>query len=222
MEPVEKAWNHDCTGKRILVHAGTSSVGNLAVQYCKKHLGCYVIATCSAASTEMVKSSGADECIDYKTQRFEEMVKDLDAIFDVMPHEYEQRSLSSGILKTSGWYIRIAASDMNLKPGDPGTDRLGLAIPEARPSELMAVTWKGFKSWFTGPRYHSVFVVPDGVGMERLKQLANAGHMTPMIHAQLPLEKLAEGHEMVESGRCKGKVVITISNEEVPAAADAS
>lgn len=145
ISPVERAWGSRAKNKRVLVHAGASSVGSMAVQYCKNVLECYVISTCSAASTEFVKSSGADECIDYKTQRFEDHAKDLDMIFDVMPHEYEARSLNSGILKADGWYVRIAASDMSLKPGDPGTDRFKLAIPEARPSELIRVNWNSFK-----------------------------------------------------------------------------
>lgn len=66
-------------------------------------------------------------------------------------------------------------------------------------------------SRFTGPHYHSVFVEADGKGMERLAQLVNVGHLKQKIFAQLPLEQIADAHEMVESGHSKGKVVVVVS-----------
>ena len=49
--------------------------GSIGVQLAKQ-FGAYVIATCSAASADLVKSLGADETIDYHTQNFTEILKD--------------------------------------------------------------------------------------------------------------------------------------------------
>lgn len=146
VEPVEKAWFGKSAGRRVLVHGGSTSVGSLAVQYFKRVLQCHVTATCGPDSIDTVKGFGADECINYREQQFEDAIGagQLDCVFDVLPYAYEQRTLASGILKSDGWYVRVTASDVKLKPGDPGTDPLRMFVPETRPWELMRTNWNAF------------------------------------------------------------------------------
>ncbi|NTU98865.1 NADP-dependent oxidoreductase [Candidatus Falkowbacteria bacterium] len=67
----------------ILIHGGAGGIGSYAVQIAK-NIGAKVYATAKTADLEYVKSLGADEAIDYRTQKFEEVIKDLDAVFDTV------------------------------------------------------------------------------------------------------------------------------------------
>ena len=61
-------------------------MGNYAIQIAN-NLGCHVITTAASEDTEFVKNLGADEVIDYKTQKFEDMVSGVDFILDTIVGE---------------------------------------------------------------------------------------------------------------------------------------
>jgi NADPH:quinone reductase-like Zn-dependent oxidoreductase len=92
--------------QRILVHGGAGAVGIFAVQLADHH-GAYVIATASTPTLDFVKQLGANEVIDYKTSRFQDLVRDVDVVFDTVGGE--TRDLSLPILKPEGRMITIAA-----------------------------------------------------------------------------------------------------------------
>ena len=60
-------------GKKILIHGGAGGIGSIAIQLAK-HLGAYVATTVSAKGMQYVQELGADEAIDYKNQKFEDML----------------------------------------------------------------------------------------------------------------------------------------------------
>lgn len=93
-------------GQKVLVHAGSGGVGSIAIQIAK-HLGATVVATTSTANVAMVKSLGADQVIDYKTQDFTELVKDCDVVLDTMGGNTRTKSL--GVLKKGGYLISVIA-----------------------------------------------------------------------------------------------------------------
>jgi NADPH:quinone reductase-like Zn-dependent oxidoreductase len=78
-------------GERVLIHGGAGGVGSMAVQIAKAR-GAYVIATASARNHAFLKELGADEVVDYQTQRFEEVVKDVDLVFDTVGGDTLKRS----------------------------------------------------------------------------------------------------------------------------------
>jgi NADPH:quinone reductase-like Zn-dependent oxidoreductase len=92
--------------ERVLVHGGAGAVGIFAVQLAHHH-GAYVIATASTQTLDLVKQLGADEVIDYKTSRFQDLVRDIDVVFDTVGGK--TRDLSWPILKPEGRMITIAA-----------------------------------------------------------------------------------------------------------------
>ncbi|MCI0689547.1 MAG: NADP-dependent oxidoreductase, partial [Sporichthyaceae bacterium] len=77
---------------RVLIHAGGGGVGHLAIQIAKAR-GAYVITTASAGKHELLRSLGADEVIDYRTQRFEDHTQDVDIVFDLIGGHTIGRSL---------------------------------------------------------------------------------------------------------------------------------
>ncbi|MFC5865057.1 NADP-dependent oxidoreductase [Acidicapsa dinghuensis] len=91
--------------ERVLIHGGAGAVGLFAVQLAKLQ-DAYVIATASKANIDFVKKLGANEVIDYRERRFEE-VGMVDVIFDTVGGETLNRSLD--ILQSSGRLITIAA-----------------------------------------------------------------------------------------------------------------
>lgn len=93
-------------GKSILVHAGAGGVGNVAIQVAK-HCGLKVYTTCSERNVDFVTGTlGADVAIDYNKQRFEDVAKDMDYVFDLMGGTYELRSMKC--IKSSGTYSESA------------------------------------------------------------------------------------------------------------------
>src|SRR6266702_6705985 len=68
-------------GQKVLIHAGSGGVGTFAIQLAK-HVGATVATTTSAANAGLVKSLGADVVIDYKTQDFEDVLRDYDAVLN--------------------------------------------------------------------------------------------------------------------------------------------
>ncbi len=92
-------------GQRILIHGAAGGVGNMAVQIAHWR-GAYVIATASVDNLDHVRASGADEVIDYRQSRFEEVAGDVDVIFDAVGGETLERSIT--MLKANAQLISIA------------------------------------------------------------------------------------------------------------------
>lgn len=89
-------------GERVLIHAGAGGVGHLAVQFAR-HIGAEVFATASGDCVEFVKSLGAEQVIDYKNERFEEVARGMDLVFDLIGGETQNRSWQ--VVKRGGTLI---------------------------------------------------------------------------------------------------------------------
>ncbi|MFH8623449.1 NADP-dependent oxidoreductase [Streptomyces vietnamensis] len=95
-------------GERVLVHAAAGGVGHFAVQIAKAR-GAYVIGTASAAKHELLRELGADEVVDYREARFENVVSDVDVVLDGLGGETAERSLK--VLRTGGRLITLPGPD---------------------------------------------------------------------------------------------------------------
>jgi NADPH:quinone reductase-like Zn-dependent oxidoreductase len=89
-------------GQKVLIHAASGGVGTFAVQFAKWK-GAYVIGTASAANLSFVKQIGADEAIDYQNDNFDDILSDIDLVFDTIGGETQKRSLK--VLKEGGRLI---------------------------------------------------------------------------------------------------------------------
>src|SRR6266513_111861 len=97
-------------GQKVLIHAGSGGVGTLAIQLAK-HLGATVATTTSTANVALVKSLGADVVIDYRTQDFEDVLRDYDVVLNSQDGKTLEKSLR--VLKRGGRLISISG------PPDP-------------------------------------------------------------------------------------------------------
>src|SRR5262245_12229065 len=129
-------------GQRVLIHGAAGVVGTFAVQLARWR-GAQVIGTASAANLDFVRSLGAHEVIDYRAERFEDVARDVDVVFDTVGGETLERSW--GVLKPGGRLVTIAASgeqrrarpcrvlhrgaEPDAAGGDRTADRWGCAPP---------------------------------------------------------------------------------------------
>lgn len=89
-------------GQRVLIHGGAGGVGHFAIQFAKAK-GAWVAATVSGKDIELARKLGADQAIDYKAEKFEEAVKDIDLVYDLIAGDTQTRSFA--VLKDGGTLI---------------------------------------------------------------------------------------------------------------------
>jgi NADPH:quinone reductase-like Zn-dependent oxidoreductase len=104
-------------GETLLIQGGAGGVGGFAIALAK-HLGARVITTASAQNHDYVRSLGADEVIDYRTQDFTKIVKDVDAVFDTVGGDVTTQSFS--VLKSGGRLASVAVG--GTAPASPRPD----------------------------------------------------------------------------------------------------
>ncbi|MBD0741260.1 NADP-dependent oxidoreductase [Streptomyces sp. CBMA152] len=167
-------------GQRVLIHAAAGGVGHLAVQIAKAR-GAHVIGTASAAKHDLLRSLGADELIDYRTQDFTETVRDVDVVLDSLGGPNWSRSLRT------------------LRPG-------GILISILPPDE----TFPAIEAEAAGVRAVFMLVEPDRHGLQEVAKLVEDGHLKVIADAVFPLDKAAEAHRLGEMGRITGKIVLSV------------
>ena len=89
--------------KKVLVQGGAGGIGSIAIQLAK-HLGAFVATTVSTDDKQFVQELGADQVIDYKTENFEDIVHDYDAVFDTVSGDTYKRSFKV-LKKCSGMIV---------------------------------------------------------------------------------------------------------------------
>lgn len=123
-------------GQRVLIHGGAGGVGHFAVQFAKAK-GAWVATTVSREDIELARRLGADRPIDYKAEKFEDVLKDIDLVYDLIAGDAQQRSFA--VLKDGGTLISTLQ-----KPDQAELDRRHargahyIAKPDARELEEIA------------------------------------------------------------------------------------
>lgn len=92
-------------GQRVLIHGAAGGVGAFAVQLARWR-GAQVIATASSRNLDFVRSLGADQVIDYQATKFEDVIRDVDVVFDGVGGETLERSW--GVLAKGGRVVTVA------------------------------------------------------------------------------------------------------------------
>lgn len=188
-------------GQKVLIQAGAGGVGTVAIQLAKG-LGAYVATTASPAGFELVKSLGADEVIDYRQERFEQVLQDYDGVFDTLGGEALEQAF--GIVKPGGHVVSVSGTP-NLRfareYGLPAPARLALALASRRLSQ---------RERTSGATYTFLFMRPSGPQLERLADWVAEDRLRPVIDRCFAFEQTPEAMAYLETGRAKGKVVVEI------------
>jgi NADPH:quinone reductase-like Zn-dependent oxidoreductase len=104
-------------GQTVLIHGAAGGVGTFAVQFAK-FKGATVIATASEKNHAYLKDLGADVVIDYNTQKFEEIAKDVDVVLDSIGGDTQDRSFA--VLKKGGILVSIVGPVSPQKAAEHG------------------------------------------------------------------------------------------------------
>ncbi|GAA2143291.1 NADP-dependent oxidoreductase [Kitasatospora kazusensis] len=94
-------------GQRVLIHGGLGGVGSAAIQIAK-HLGAEVVTTVGTDGVEAARQLGADQVVDYRSEKFDEVVGKVDVVLDTVGGETQERSF--GLLKPGGALVSIVGA----------------------------------------------------------------------------------------------------------------
>jgi NADPH:quinone reductase-like Zn-dependent oxidoreductase len=189
-------------GQKVLIHAGAGGVGTFAIQLAR-HLGARVATTTSTANVDLVRSLGADDVIDYRTQRFDTLLSGYDVVLNSLDGDTLVRSLA--VLKPGGKLISISG------PPDPAfAHRQGLNIVLRQVMRFLSFGIRR-KARARDVDYSFLFMRADGGQLGAISSLVEAGAVRPIIDRVFPFERLNDAFTHIDTGRAKGKVVLTRS-----------
>jgi NADPH:quinone reductase-like Zn-dependent oxidoreductase len=192
------------SGQRVLIHGGSGGVGHYAVQFAAA-AGAEVIATANGKDLEFVRSLGAKQVIDYKAQRFEEEVSEIDLVIDLVAGETRKRSWK--VLKPGG--IMVSTLGEPEIPGD---------APKGARSRGMVVETKTDL-----PNVQHICSPPEkraGGGWGQNYQLSEIGNRVVNGKVRIEISKVfqltdpADAHEFLEHEHFRGKIVFAVSEQE--------
>ncbi|WP_400247651.1 NADP-dependent oxidoreductase [Niallia sp. JL1B1071] len=188
-------------GQKILIQAGAGGVGTFAIQLAKI-MGAFVATTASEAGANLVKSLGADEIINYKTEKFEEKLKNYDAVFDTLGGETLEKSF--GVLKSGGKIVSVSGLPNARFGREYGSGFFKTMLFSAVSHKLTALEKKHHV------QYSFLFMKPSGEQLRTIANYIEAGKIKPIIDRVYPFENAQEAMEYAETGRAKGKIIVKI------------
>lgn len=173
-------------GSRVAIVGASGGVGTYATQLAKA-LGATVAGITSAPNASLVRSLGADPVIDYKTERFETVLRSQDLVFDTIGRE--SLSKCAAALAPQGRYITT--------------------IPSAA---TMMQSWTSLllRLLRGGQTAHTVFVRADGEELGLIASLLSEGRVRSVIDTVYPLSEVRAAHERSRTWRSRGKLVLQV------------
>lgn len=173
-------------GQKVLINGASGGVGTFAVQIAKV-FGAEVTGVCSTRNVDMVRSIGADHVIDYSQEDFTQSGQRYDLILDQVANH--------------------ALSDCRrvLTPQ-------GIHIPNSGHSGMGYVIKAFAVSLFVRQQGRPFIVLQNNDDLVVLKELIEAGKVTPVIDRMYPLIETPEAFRYLDEGHARGKVVITVGH----------
>jgi len=174
-------------GQKVLINGASGGVGTFAVQIAKS-FGAEVTAVCSTRNLDIVRSIGADHVIDYTQEDFTQNGHRYDLI--LAANGYHSISDYKRVLAPKGTYVMTGGAMAQL-------------------SEVML---KGLWISMTGSqKMGNLLAKPNQKDLAFMKELLEAGKVVPVIDRCYPLSEVPEALHYLEEGHAKGKVVITVA-----------
>jgi len=179
-------------GQKVLINGASGGVGTFAVQIAK-WLGAEVTGVCSTRNVGLVRSLGADRVIDYTQEDFTESTERYDVVMDNVVNRpmLDIRR----VLKPGGKYLVIGGGGPDANPW------VGALIG---PIKAFVI------SWFVDDDMAFFLSHASVEDVATLARLMAEGKVTPVVDRQYPLAEIREAIRYLETGRARGKVVVTI------------
>lgn len=185
--------------QKILIHAGSGGVGTFAIQLAKI-MGATVTTTASEAGSDLVKSLGADEIINYKTEKFEDMLTNYDAVFDTIGGTTLEKSFN--IIKSGGNIVSVSGMPNAQFGKEFGSGFFKTLLFSLASKKLTALEKKH------NAQYSFLFMKPSGDQLRTIANYIEAGKIKPVIDRVFPFEDAQKAMEYSEAGRAKGKIIV--------------
>ena len=181
---------------KVLIHAGSGGVGSFAIQYAKAK-GAYVYTTTSTSNVQWVKELGADRVIDYKTEDYKNIAKDVDIVFDTLGQNYSLESFE--VVKIGGIVVSVVG------PLDEASAKMFGMADYKLPEELANASSE------KNAEYKFIFMHPNGAHLNEIQSMIEDEKIKPIIDKVYPFSESIEAFEHLATGRAKGKIVIKIN-----------
>ena len=180
-------------GKKVLINGAGGGVGTFAVQIAKS-FGAEVTAVTNTQNLDMVRSLGADHVIDYTKEDFTKNEQRYDLICDIAsahsPSSYKR------ILNPNGICVIVGFRDKVI-------------------SRLIYFVIR--KRFSTGDKKFKFFVAKSNQeDLAFMKELMEAGKITPVIDRRYQLSETPQAIKYLGEGKARGKIVITIADDQQP------
>ncbi|MGV9428282.1 NAD(P)-dependent alcohol dehydrogenase [Streptomyces sp. NPDC003656] len=172
------------SGERVLVRGAAGGVGNAAVQLAKAH-GAHVTGLARAANLDFVRELGADEAVDHRAVRPDELGR-FDVVLDTVG---TQLSVHRGLLRLGGRMVTIAFD-------------LSRPVVSLASIAASAVHGRGRIRFFSGN--------PQRALLDDLARHVVRGDLRPMVDTVYPLAAVADAHRALEAGGVRGKYVVRV------------
>jgi len=190
-------------GQKVFISGGAGGVGTFAVQIAK-WLGAHVTTTASKRGEALVRSLGCDEAIDYTVQDISTEEGRFDAGLDLVGGKTLEQMFE--IMKPGTRIVSVAALP---EPQTAIRDLGGRRV-------LSAIFWLisyaiRSRARRAGVSYRYLLMHPSGSDLVLLAELIEQGKLRAIVDRTYPFAKITEALDYVESGRAKGKVVVTMS-----------
>ncbi|WP_047606248.1 NADP-dependent oxidoreductase [Rahnella aquatilis] len=186
-------------GQKVFIPAGSGGIGSFAIQLAK-HLGAKVGTTTSTGNAQWVSLLGADEVIDYKKQKFENVLSGYDMVLGTTRGDAIEKSTQ--ILKPGGKIVSLIGP---LDAAFARTRRLNFLLRVVfglMSRKIMRLTKK------RGLTYSFLFVRPDGDQLTQIGKLIEAEQIKPVIDKVFPFAETKAALSYLSQGHAKGKVVV--------------
>jgi len=168
-------------GQTVLIHGAAGGVGSAAVQIARA-AGARVIGTASPNNHEFLRSLGVDQVIDYRSQKFEDVVKDVDLVLNTADADTNARSI--GVVREGGVLVSIV--------GPPNAEACAAAkIRCARPDRENGAS--------------------NADLLARVGELADAGNFKVFVDGTYSLADASKAWSKSREGHTRGKLIIQVS-----------
>ena len=187
-------------GHKILIHAGSGGVGTFAIQLAK-HMGAFV-ATTASDGTDLVKSLGADEVINYKKEKFEHSIRDYNAVLDTIGGATLEKSFVT--LKKGGKIVSISGIPNGRFAKENGFSSFKKTLFAIASYKLTKLEKKHTV------QYTFLFMKHSGEQLKILTEMLESEVIKPTLDKIFIFEDAQKALEYAETGRAKGKIILKL------------
>ncbi|MED3892949.1 NADP-dependent oxidoreductase [Peribacillus frigoritolerans] len=187
-------------GHKILIHAGSGGVGTFAIQLAK-HMGAFV-ATTASDGTDLVKSLGADEVINYKKEKFEHSIRDYNAVLDTIGGATLEKSFVT--LKKGGKIVSISGIPNGRFAKENGFSSFKKTLFSIASYKLTKLEKKH------NVQYTFLFMKHSGEQLEILTEMLESEVIEPTLDKIFIFDDAQKALEYAETGRAKGKIILKL------------